>query len=471
MNRRILALKYIIFDFFAAAISWGLFYSYRKIFVENVKIDSFDILNNSTFFLGLTIIPVFWVGLYYFAGEYRNLLRKSRLQELATTFKLTLVGSVILFFILILDDYITSYKNYYNSFLTLFTLQSVITYIPRLLITSSTIRKIRNGKFYFRTLIIGAQEKAVKFITELDGKPKSSGNKFVGFIAVEPQKNPPLEKYLPQLGNSMDDINTIVKEQKIDEVIISLDYQEKNKLERVISKLELLHTRTLMQPDLYDILTGNVNTTSLYGIPLLEVTHELMPPWQENVKRFLDVALSFVAMVILIPVYIGIAVAVKTNSKGPIFYSHTRIGRFGKPFTIYKFRSMVVDAEKDGPQLSNKSDSRITSVGKFLRKTRMDELPQFFNVIIGNMSLVGPRPERQFFIDQIVERAPHYNHLLRVRPGITSLGQVKYGYAENVDEMIERLRYDIIYIENMSLYVDFKIMIYTIKTIVEASGK
>ena len=132
---------------------------------------------------------------------------------------------------------------------------------------------------------------------------------------------------------------------------------------------------------------------------------------------------------------------------------------------------MVVDAEKDGPQLSNKTDSRITKVGKFLRKTRLDEIPQFFNVIIGNMSLVGPRPERQYFIDQIVQRAPHYNHLLRVRPGITSLGQVKYGYAENVDQMIERLRYDIIYIENMSLYVDFKIMIYTIKTILEASGK
>lgn len=471
MNTRKLVIKYILSDFFAAAISWGLFFLYRKVFVENFEIKNFEVLYTSSFFLGLSIIPFFWVGLYYFAGEYNNLMRKSRLQELAATFKLTLVGSVILFFVLILDDYITSYKNYYNSFLTLFLLQSLITYFPRLFITSSTIRKIRREKLFFRTLIIGAQEKAVKLIKELNSKPKSSGNKFVGFIAVDPQENPPLEKYLPKLGDSLNDINAIVREQKIDEVIIALDFQEKDKLERVISKLELLHTPTLMQPDLYDILTGNVNTTSLYGIPLLEVTHELMPPWQINVKRFLDVILSAIAMTILIPVYIGIAIAVKVNSKGPIFYSHTRIGRFGKPFTIYKFRSMVVDAEKDGPQLSNKTDSRITSVGKFLRKTRMDELPQFYNVIIGNMSLVGPRPERQFFIDQIVERAPHYYHLLRVRPGITSLGQVKYGYAENVDEMIERLRFDIIYIENMSLYVDFKIMIYTIKTIFEASGK
>mgnify|MGYP006274324599 CR=1 FL=1 len=471
MNRKILTLKYIISDLLAAAISWGLFFYYRKVYVEKFPIEKIDLLHDKTFFLGLSIIPIFWVTLYYFTGEYRNLIRKSRLQELASTFKLVLVGSVILFFVLILDDYITSYKNYYSSFFTLFSLQFVLTYIPRLTITSSTIGKIRRGKIFFKTLIIGAQEKALGLIKEFEDKPKSSGNKIVGFVPLEPQADYPLEGKLPKLGDSFEDINGIIKEHEIDEVIISLDYQEKDKLEKVISRLELLHTRTLMQPDLYDILTGNVQTTSLYGIPLLEVTHELMPPWQENVKRFLDVFLSIFAIILLIPLYVGISVAIKMNSKGPIFYSHTRIGRFGKPFTIYKFRSMVVDAEKNGPQLSNHTDNRITSVGKFLRRTRLDEIPQFYNVILGNMSLVGPRPERQFFIDQIVEKAPHYYHLLRVRPGITSLGQVKYGYAENVTQMIERLRYDIIYIENMSLYVDFKIMIYTIKTIFEASGK
>ncbi len=471
MNKKLLTFKYVVFDLLAAALSWALFYLYRKVYVESIPLEKVDVFKDNPFFLGLTMIPIFWIALYYFAGEYRNLLRKSRLQELAATFKLVLVGSVILFFMLILDDYITSYKNYYTSFITLFILQFSITYIPRLFITSTTIRKIRRGKYYFRTLIVGAREKAVRLFKELDSKPKSSGSKLIGFVSVDSQEQLPLDGYLPKLGDSLEDINKIVKDQKIDEVIISLDYQEKDRLERVISRLELLHTRTLMQPDLYDILTGNVHTTSLYGTPLLEVTHELMPPWQENVKRFLDVMLSFVCITILIPVYIAIAIAIKVNSKGPIFYSHTRIGRFRKPFTIYKFRSMVVDAEKDGPQLSNKTDSRITSIGRFLRKTRLDEIPQFYNVIIGNMSLVGPRPEREYFIKQIVERAPHYYHLLRVRPGITSLGQVKYGYAENVDEMIERLRYDIIYIENMSLYVDFKIMIYTIKTIFEASGK
>ena len=158
------------------------------------------------------------------------------------------------------------------------------------------------------------------------------------------------------------------------------------------------------------------------------------------------------------------------SSKGPVFYSHERIGKYGKPFTIFKFRSMYLESEKNGPALSSKYDTRITKFGRFMRKSRLDELPQFYNVLIGDMSLVGPRPERQFFIDQIVKQAPHFTHLHKVRPGITSWGQVKFGYAENVEEMIQRLKYDIIYIENMSLYVDIKILIYTIKIIFKGQG-
>jgi lipopolysaccharide/colanic/teichoic acid biosynthesis glycosyltransferase len=166
-----------------------------------------------------------------------------------------------------------------------------------------------------------------------------------------------------------------------------------------------------------------------------------------------------------------IAVMVKLSSPGPIFYKQERIGINGKPFFIYKFRSMFIDAEKTGPKLSSDFDPRITSWGRFMRKVRLDELPQFWNVIIGDMSLVGPRPDRQFFIDQIVKIAPHYKHLHRVRPGITSLGQVKYGYASNVDEMVRRLKFDILYIENMSLAMDFRVMLYTIKIIMEGRGK
>jgi len=195
-----------------------------------------------------------------------------------------------------------------------------------------------------------------------------------------------------------------------------------------------------------------------------------MPAWQENSKRMIDVLVSVLVLIICSPLYIFTAIGVKLSSPGPVFYRQIRIGRYGRPFRIFKFRSMYVGAEKQGIALSKENDSRITPFGKFLRKSRLDEIPQFYNVLIGEMSLVGPRPERKYFIEQILPIAPQFVLLHRVRPGITSWGQVKYGYAKNVDEMIERLKYDIIYIENMSLYLDVKILIYTIKTVVLGKG-
>jgi exopolysaccharide biosynthesis polyprenyl glycosylphosphotransferase len=226
-----------------------------------------------------------------------------------------------------------------------------------------------------------------------------------------------------------------------------------------------------MIPDMYDILSGFVRISSIFGTPLIEVDALVMPQWQQSLKRVMDIFCSLFALLILTPLFILLWALIKMDSKGPVIYKQPRVGRWGKPFTIYKFRTMRVDAEKNGPALSSSADNRMTKIGKWLRKFRLDELPQFYNVLIGDMSLVGPRPERQFFIDQIVPLAPHYKLLHRVRPGITSWGQVKYGYAENVDQMVERLKYDILYIENMSLALDFKIAIYTILTILKAEGK
>jgi exopolysaccharide biosynthesis polyprenyl glycosylphosphotransferase len=209
----------------------------------------------------------------------------------------------------------------------------------------------------------------------------------------------------------------------------------------------------------------------LFGIPLIQIKTDLMPTWQMNLKRFIDVVVSLFFLIVLSPLYLITAIIVKSGSNGPILFRQDRIGMHGKAFKIIKFRSMYLDAESKGPQLAKENDQRITNFGKFMRRTRLDEIPQFYNVLLGEMSLVGPRPERKFYIDQIMAHAPHYKHLQKVRPGITSWGQVKYGYAENVEQMLARLKYDIIYIENMSIAVDFKILFFTIATVLQGRGK
>ena len=256
-----------------------------------------------------------------------------------------------------------------------------------------------------------------------------------------------------------------------EEVIIAIESSEHDNLRRIMDRVEGMGIVIKIIPDMYDILAGSVKMTSIFGAALIEIYPDLMPHWQKFMKRAMDITISLGVLVFCAPLYILTALAVKISSKGPVFYSHERIGQYGKPFTIYKFRSMYVNAEKDKPMLASENDSRITPLGSFMRKTRLDEIPQFYNVLIGDMSLVGPRPERQYFIDQIVMKAEHYHHLHKVRPGITSWGQVKYGYAENVEQMIERLKYDIIYIENMSLALDLKIIGYTVLTVVQGRGK
>lgn len=275
---------------------------------------------------------------------------------------------------------------------------------------------------------------------------------------------------LPQLG-AIQDMSAVVRDKNIEEVIIAIESSQHGILNEIINELEGVAVRIRIIPDMYDILSGSVKMTHLFGTPLVEVNTSIMPEWQFAVKRLMDLFVCISILLLFWPVYLFIAIAVKLDSKGPIFYNQQRIGFRGKPFYIHKFRTMRLDAEQSGPQLSGQHDDRRTKIGKILRKYRMDELPQVWNVIVGEMSLVGPRPERQFFIDQIVQKAPHCKHLLKVRPGITSWGQVKYGYAENVDQMVERLKFDIIYIENMSLALDFRILFYTVWVVVKGRGK
>lgn len=471
MNRKWQVAKYLILDFVAAAFSWTVFYIYRKAVIEPQRFGiDIPIEFTNRYFLGLLFIPALWVLFYYITGFYDNIYRRSRLLELGQTFLTTAVGVVIIFFTLILDDYIHSYKNYYQLFFTLFGLHFGLTYLFRLILTTRTIHQIHRRKIGFNTLLIGSNEKAEKIYKEMSNQKRPAGNLFAGFVGVENNDDRLLGQFLPQLGK-LNELNTIIKKNNIEEVIIAVETREHERLNSILTVLENRQITIWGIPDLYDFLSGTVKTTAIYGSPLIKISNGLMPTWQAKVKRLLDVVLSIFASVIFLPVFIVLAILIKNSSKGPVFYKQERIGRFGKPFKIYKLRSMVHGAENGTPALSSEYDERITKIGRFLRKTHLDEIPQFYNVIKGDMSLVGPRPERQFYIDQIVQHAPHYTHLHKLRPGITSWGQVKYGYASNLEEMLERLPYDMMYLKNISLYIDFKILIYTIMVALKANGK
>lgn len=470
MNRTIQTIKYLISDILAASLAWTCFFFFRKIQIESKFFGEIYLSIDKNFILGVIFIPIFWTLMYYILGYYSDIYRKSRLKELAQTFSATLIGVLIIFFKLILDDIITSYNDYYQSLLFLFLFHFLLTYIPRLIITSNAVKKIHSKKIGFPTLLVGSNGQAAKMFNEINGLKKSPGNKFVGFVNIYNHGNKELEKHIPCLGK-YENLPEIINKNKIEEVIIAIESTEQKQIRDILSKLLLTNVKVKILPSLFDITSGYVRLVTLSKTPLIEIKNRNMSVPQENIKRIIDIVFSSLAFIILIPVYIAVGIGVKLSSKGPVFYKQERIGKNGKPFKIIKFRSMYIDAEKNGPALSSSSDNRITPLGKFMRKTRLDEIPQFLNVICGEMSLVGPRPERQYYIDKIVPKAPFYMTLLKVKPGITSLGQVKYGYDENVDEMIERLKYDLIYLQNMSIYLDFKILILTVKTVFEASGK
>lgn len=468
MNHRKQTIVYLACDFFSSILAWNLFY-----FLHIQQSSLFGVFFASPgpeAITGSIVFPVFWILFYFFWGFYRDIFRRSRIKELGSSLTATLTGTLIIFIYLVYTDIITGVStSLFDSFIALFYIQFSVSYLPRLLITSYTISAIRKGRIGFNTIIIGSDKKAVDVYREIKNQPRSTGNKFIGFVNINGNGSYPLAKFLTHLGG-LDQLTEIISENGVEEVIIAIETSENGKIERIISRID--HPKLVVKaiPGMQDILTGRVRINTIMATPLLQISHSLMPAWQKNVKQIIDILFSVIALIFLLPASIVIMIWIKLSSPGPVIYSHERIGKNGKPFRIYKFRTMIDNAEQNGPELSSSNDSRVTKPGRFLRKTRLDEIPNFINVLKGDMSLVGPRPERRFYIDKIVSNAPHYNHLLKIKPGITSWGQVKYGYAENVGQMLQRLRYDILYLENMSVFVDFQIMILTFLIILKRKG-
>ena len=417
------------------------------------------LFHDTSILWGLVAFPLMMLSFYALSGYYNDVRSKSRLDDLRNTFTAGFAGMLVIYFIILINDYLPERIRNYEMLGLLWVSLTFPVLLGRLIITYACRRNAKRRGGIYTAVIVGTPERAKILKDRLKGRRQrpASVPRFKIIEDISPDR-------------SLSDMIDAIGRTKPDAILMAPHPEGIQATTDLIASLYPVGTAIFITPDLYQLLTSRTRVTDVAGEPLIDITNSRLSPATTNIKRLSDIVGSSLALAVLSPVFAAIALAVKIDSKGPVFYKQERIGYHKHPFRIIKFRTMTPEAEPDGPALSMHNDPRITRVGHFLRKYRLDELPQFWNVLRGEMSLVGPRPERRFFIDKIVERVPHYSLIHQVRPGITSWGMVKYGYAKNVDEMVERLYYDLLYIENVSFGVDMKIIFHTLATVLSGRG-
>jgi exopolysaccharide biosynthesis polyprenyl glycosylphosphotransferase len=464
MTKSFEKISVLLVDFLTINLSFIFFFQFR------VETGWFSLLVMPEFFIPMFIIYFYWLIIFTFVGMYRTWFASSRFDEISTLFKASFYGIFFLFIAIFVDDYLHGVASANRVLIFIYWgLFLILVGAGRLIIRSIQRNLLVKGIGRKNALIIGYNEKAVEVAKQLE-EHKALGLDAIGYIAVKDENIGKQDCGITVI-DSFKNVEKIIDEKNVKEVIIALDKKNDDLLIEIIGKCEPKNVGLKIVPDLYEILSGQAKTAQIYGIPLIDIMPQLMQEWEKKLKRILDILISFLILVVSLPVVIVSAIAIKIDSKGPVFFIQKRCGMNGDVFKMIKFRSMFADAEKrTGPVWSAKDDPRITPVGKIIRKLRIDEIPQFVNVLKGDMSVVGPRPERPFFVEKLSEEIPYYKRRLKVRPGITGWAQVKHKYDETIEDVKIKLRYDLFYIENMSLRMDFKIIFRTIFVVLFGKG-
>lgn len=460
--------KLVLTDWISANISFMLFNMlrfYESQWTSNSFEEAFRFLMQPKLCIEQTIVPIALVILYWLSGFYNNPFGKSRFNELLSTAIISAISTILLHLAMLTNDQMSDITSNLLQISLIFIIFFTFTLTGRLLVINNQIRHFKNRDWKYTAVIVGNSRKAHALAKKMKESKAVISNSIEGFFRI------PGEEDTGHMALDLKELPDFCRENNIDQIILAPQKSREEYVLNLLYQLFPIGKPIKLSPDTLNFMTASIRLEDIHGFPLVDLTYSSMSESEKNIKRTLDVIVSAATLVALSPLFLLLAIRVKMDSKGPVFYRQERIGLKERPFDIIKFRTMRTDAEAEGPQLSSDDDPRVTRSGKIMRKYRLDELPQFWNVLKGEMSIVGPRPERRFFINQIIERAPYYTLLYQTRPGITSWGMVQYGYASHVEEMVERSKYDLLYISNMSILVDFKIMLYTVLTILEGRGK